>query len=120
MKQSGTTIKNVKSKIYSSLKYGKDDNGDYLYDIFDVKSVLNNIKSSFSSLSDKFSEVENALDDVVVYTKYGKDSSVSGSCGLCLFCPISGYYNTKSEKQYILNNTHFTNWTNYGFEYQNV
>lgn len=120
MKQSGTTIKNVKSKIYSSLKYGKNDYNQYIFDVFDVKSVLKNIKSSFSSLIDKFSEVENALDNVVVYSRSGEDSSVSGSCGLCLFCPISGYYNTKSEKQYILNNTHFTNWTNYGFEYQNL
>lgn len=114
----------IANKIKSCLRYGRANEGaadaDSEFDTYDIKDVISKIKSYYSGLSTKFDEVTNALDDVIIYNRAGSDSTVKGSCGMSLFCPVSGYYTKSSDKTLILNNSHFTTWTNYGFAYQGV
>lgn len=114
----------IANKIKSCLRYGRANEGaadaDSEFDTYDIKDVISKIKSYYSGLSTKFDEVTNALDDVIIYNRAGSDSTVKGSCGMSLFCPVSGYYYKSSHKTLINNNSHFTTWTNYGFAYQGV
>ena len=85
--------------INQALKYGYDEdasayNNGYVYDIFDVKGAINAVKSGYSSnntISSACSSVLNALNDVVIYNRTGNKAVVKGSCGMNLFCPLSGY-----------------------------
>ena len=86
------------SYVNQALKYGyssnaTDYNNGYPSDVFDVKGVMNALKgaSTYSSIKTHFTNVINALNNVVIYNRYGSNSAVNGSCGMNLFCPISGY-----------------------------
>ena len=83
-------------------KYGVDDDGNYLFDIFDAEDVLNNIKSNYSSLSTQVDACLAALDALVVYEEHG---SATSGCGLNIYCPVHSDYNRYSAKD-----TNFTNW----------
>ena len=98
--------------IYSAQKYGQseDEYGDAIYpfDIFDVKSTLSKLSSnsSYSSLSSQISAVNNAVDQLVIYEEHGEATT---GCGICLFCPMSGYsYPYDYNSSATLSN--FTNW----------
>lgn len=143
MTQSLTSIVNSSSKwstfagyINQALKYGYNDesyavqyNNGYAYDVFDVKGAINKLKaaSEYSSMSSKFTAVLNALNDVVIYNRYGSNASVRGSCGLCLFCPISGYNQINDatwdkiyyEANYDSTRTNFTKWQAFVARYGN-
>ena len=101
-----TAVNKAKKYGYSS-KYS-NYNGGYVYDIFDAKGALTQLKSSFSSAS---SEIQTVLDfysnnRLIAYERHG--SQMSGSNGLCLFCPISGA-NTISYC-YTSAHTNFSSW----------
>ena len=141
MTDSLSTIVNSSSKwntfaneVNKALKYGyssyaSDYNDGYSYDIFDIKGALEAVKSNstFSSASTQIDRVLNKLtgekDQVVIYNRFGSNSAVKNSCGLCLFCPISGYnqktgayfYNSNNEQvwyedTYSASRTNFTKW----------
>ena len=80
-------------------KYGADENGNYLYDIFDAEDVLNNIKNSYSSLSTKVDAAVAALEAVVVWEAHGEATS---GCGMNIYCPIN--------YKYYEEDTNFANW----------
>ena len=101
-------ISSLGNLINSAQKYGYDDENGYTFDIFDAKSALNKIKanSTFSSTSSKINAVNSLIDQLVIYEEHGEATS---GCGLCIFCPMSGYsypydYNSKQTK------SNFTNW----------
>lgn len=83
------------SLVNKAKKYGQADTNDYnngyVYDIFDAKGALTNVKgnSAFSSLSSQIDTVLSILEELVVYERHG--SQMNGSNGICMFCPISGY-----------------------------
>ena len=86
------------SYVNQALKYGYSSNATsynngYPSDVFDVKGVMNALKgaSAYSDIKTHFTNVINALNNVVIYNRYGSNSAVNGSCGMNLFCPISGY-----------------------------
>lgn len=91
------------SLVNKAKKYGKSDtsgyNNGYTFDVFDAKGALTYVKgnANFSSLSGKIDTVISLLDELVVYERHG--SQMSGSNGLCMFCPISGY-NQKTTMTY--------------------
>ena len=86
------------SLVNKAKKFGQADTNDYndgyVYDIFDAKGALTNVKgnSTFSSLSSQIDTILSILSEMVVYERHG--SQMSGSNGLCMFCPISGYNQT--------------------------
>ena len=116
----------LKGYINQALKYGYNSdassyNNGYVYDVFDVQGALNKMKTGYSSnttVVNKINTVLSKLSDVVIYNRYGSDSSVSGSCGMNLFCPISGYNQRSGETysgvyypaNYTTQCTNFTNW----------
>lgn len=122
--------------VNQALKYGYNEecgtsyNNGYPYDVFDINSAMNKLKNGYSSnstLVSKFSAVQTALNDLVIYKRSGSDSSVKGSCGLNLFCPLSGYNQlegaTWSGKYYPANYdsscTNFTKWQAFVEQYGN-
>ena len=135
---SKTKWTNFAADINKALKYGKSSaswaqteeyNYGYLSDIFDVKGAINALKndSTYSSLSTYFDNVLNRLNDVIVYNRYGSDSSVKGSCGMNLFCPICGnnlyqsgtYSGTYYEDCYGPTRTNFSKWQAFVQQYGN-
>ena len=125
-----------KTAVNKAQKYGQyfDENGDtitqynngYMYDIFDVVGALTELKkvSAYSSLSSKIQAVLDAHDEVVVHEIHGTD--MSGSHGMCLFCPISGYnlyepFDTTDDygdpvtypANYAAEDTNFTTWRDF-------
>ena len=118
---------NTARKYGQSTEEGAEEYNDgYLYDIFDVKGALTAVKSSFSSnktFTDKIDVVLGLLSQIIIYNRCG--SQVSGSNGLCMFCPISGYslYEpyVSSEGTYPANyaasDTNFTHWRNVCISY---
>ncbi len=86
------------SLVNKAKKFGQADTNDYndgyVYDIFDAKGALTNVKgnSTFSSLSSQIDTILSILSEMVIYERHG--SQMNGSNGLCMFCPISGYNQT--------------------------
>lgn len=116
----------LKGYINQALKYGYDSdassyNNGYVYDVFDVQGALTAMRSGYSSSSTIVSNIDTVLSklsDVIIYNRCGSDSSVKGSCGMNLFCPISGYNQrsgasysgTYYPANYTTQCTNFTNW----------
>ena len=108
--------KTLGNLINSAKKYGEteDDYGDTIYpfDIFDAKEVINKIvaNSAYSSLSSKAEAAKSAIDNLVIYEEHGEGTT---GCGLCVFCPMSGYsypYGYTSGGVQYGPSTNFTNW----------
>ena len=102
--------------INNAKKYGEDEDeyGDTIYpfDIFDAKEVLTKItaNSAYSSLSTQANNIKTLIDDLVVYEEHGEGTT---GCGLCIFCPMSGYsYPYEYTYQGVLYGpkTNFSNW----------
>ena len=141
MTTSLTSIVNSSSKwttftgyINQALKYGYSSdassyNNGYPYDVFDVNGAITKLQSAsaYSSLSSKFSAILTALNNVVIYNRYGSNNAVNGSCGMNLFCPISGYNQingatwsgTYYEANYDSTRTNFTKWQAFVAQYGN-
>ena len=85
-------------------KYGIDEDGYYLYDIFDAEDVLDNIAKNYSDLSSKVAATKVALNELVIWEDHGDATS---GCGMNIFCPIEKDYN-----RYYKADTNFTNWYN--------
>lgn len=83
-------------------KYGVDDDGNYLYDIYDAEDVLDKIAANYSSLASKVQAAKEALHDLVVYEEHGSGTS---GCGLNIFCPTEAQYN-----RYVKTDTTFEIW----------
>lgn len=95
---------------YTALSY----NNGYLFDIFNVSDFLTNMEkaSDYSSIKQDFTDLKTALNNLIAYNKTG--NAASGSCGLCFFCPLSGY---NSASIYTATKTNFSNWRNLVSEY---
>ena len=83
-------------------KYGVDDDGNYLYDIYDAEDVLDKIAANYSSLASKVQAAKEALHELVVYEEHGSGTS---GCGLNIFCPTEAQYN-----RYVKTDTTFSIW----------
>ena len=122
---SKTKWNKLKSAVNKAKKYGRFTDQDaqaynsgYLFDIFDVNDVLNEIiedQTNFPSTKELAQACQEALSDVVIYEEHGDGTT---GCGMNLFCPISGYGSTSS---YSTKNTNFSTWRqichNYGSWY---
>ena len=123
---SSSTWNKMANAINKAMKYGYDEeaseyNDGYSFDVFDVKGALTQLKSTYSSnsaLVAKFDKILEEFAKVVVYSRCG--TQMTGSNGMCLFCPISGYNQYKSMSsqgvtyapQYSEARTHFSKWRN--------
>lgn len=83
-------------------KYGIDEDGEYLYDIFDVEDVLDKIATNYPSLASKVTLAKSALKELVIWEDHGDATS---GCGLNIFCPINEDYN-----RYYEVDTNFVEW----------
>lgn len=86
----------------------------YQFDIFDIQDFCEKIaaSSTYKTTVTAVSEMKTALTDLVAYNKYGNDSS--DACGLCMFCPVSGYSYSYG---YASGETGFTTWQTFVKKY---
>ena len=99
--------------LNSCQRYGKTTSYGqivYPYDVFDVGSFITNIQTSDdyknkSTLMNKVSTLSTRYSSLVGYEFHGAKSS--GSTGLTLFAPVSGY---SSQSNYTTNSTTLTTW----------
>ena len=98
-----------RSKANNALRFGYDSDYGYTYDVYDVKGVLNALKSdnNYSSVASDIQDVLDALEELVVYNAYDESTYRSKKpCGMNMFIPVSGY----SVKNSYRDQSHFTNW----------
>ena len=93
-----------------SIKY----NEGYISDVFDVKSFIAAVKnnSTYSSMNNVLEDLSNKLNDLVIYSKAGKDTFEAN--GLCFYCPVSGANYSTS---YDAEKTAFNGWRDFSVEY---
>ena len=100
----------------NSLKFGIDDDNDYMYGIADMKSFINNANTQISGISTYTSAVLTALNNLVIYNKYctSYTSSTGYPCGVCVFIAhLDNDYKPYTRKaEYTTNDTKFTTWRN--------
>lgn len=94
-----------KTLVKGCQKFGYDSSYGYPYDVFDVKDFIKAMKEDVTYSSTGIDEVEKALEELVIYNIYGKDSADAG--GLNFFCAIGGY---GSRSSYTKSETYFDNW----------
>ena len=82
------------------------DNSQYYYGLYDVKDFLNKLSnnSTFNPGSNYITEVINARNELVKYSKAG--SSAGNANGLSLVWGISSY----AQQMYVAAETNFTKW----------
>ena len=114
---SSSVWSSFKSILTSCERFGATTSNNktyYYYDIFDVQDFIDNMKSSSTFSSVSMTALQSALNDFVVYDTYGchyTQSSVNlDPCGLCLFCPISGYAGYTGISTYNSDNTNYSTW----------
>ncbi len=96
------------SKILNECQqFGYDEDYGYSFDVFDLQDFINCIKKNSTYSAIGIEEVETALNDLIIYNVYGKDSS--DACGLCLFAPTS---NWTAKSDYTASDTKFSTWRN--------
>jgi hypothetical protein len=93
-----------------ALQFGYDEDYGYTYDVFDVKGVLDGLKSNstYSSISSQIQDVLDALEDLVIYNEYQSGYKTKKPCGINVLIPVSGY-TTKNEYK---NQCNFNVWYN--------
>ncbi len=100
----------------NSLKFGIDDDNDYMYGIADMKSFINNANTQINGISTYTSAVLTALNNLVIYNKYctAYTSSTGYPCGVCVFIAhLDNSYKPYTRKaEYTTNDTKFTTWRN--------
>ncbi len=108
--------KTLGNLIFSAQKYGADEEEDgytiYPFDIFDAKEVLTKItgNSAYTSLSSQANTIKNLIDQLVIYEEHGEGTT---GCGLCIYCPMSGYsypYDYEYSGVKYGPSSNFTNW----------
>ena len=97
-----STFVNNNIKANGIQQFGVDEDGNYLYDIYDAEDVLDKIAANYSSLATKVATAKAALKAVVVYEEHGSGTS---GCGMNIFCPTVSQYN-----RYYKTDTTFINW----------
>ena len=85
--------------------------GYYIYGTFDVKDMLNKMKSSsnYSSYTTEINNTISALDDLVVYSKAGQ--AAGESHGLCVVVSMDS--NNFVTDSYKTSETNFTAWRSF-------
>ena len=85
--------------------------GYYLYGTFDVKDMLNKMKSSsnYSSCTTEINNALSALDDLIVYSKAGQ--AAGESHGLCVVVSMDS--NNFVTDSYKASETNFTAWRSF-------
>ena len=93
-----------------ALQFGYDEDYGYTYDVFDVKGVLDGLKSNstYSSISFQIQDVLDALEGLVIYNEYQSGYKTKKPCGINVLIPVSGY-TTKNEYK---NQCNFDVWYN--------
>ena len=98
--------------------YVEDDygsSGEFVFDVVDVGDYISSVESTFSIDT---SSLANALDNLVIYNKYGKDKYEGGTrtvlSGLCLFAATTGNSN---KTDYSTSETNFTTWRTINMSY---
>ena len=103
-----------------ALRFGYDSSYGYAYDVYDMKGVLNRMKtangSPYSSITTQIDNLIDAIDELVVYNAFDEDSYTTKlPCGINMFIPTSGWnYKSTYNKQ-----SNFTNWYNLIVTYGN-
>ena len=105
------------SVVNQAEKYGyyedySEYNDCYVYDVFNLSTVLSSIKADSTYASVDVDSVIDAAEDLIAYNKAGKDSP--NACGLNVFCAISGI---NSKSCYGTDATRFTAWRNLNISY---
>ena len=93
-------IDNIDGKYY---EWGSNYFGTF--DAYDFFTKISDI-SFFSSLTSELSNIQAAVEDVVIYNAIGKDAGEAH--GISLFYPTSGSAN--KEAYYTLQQTSFSGW----------
>ncbi len=105
------------SVVNKAEKYGYYEdysqyNDGYVYDVFNLSTVLSSIKADSTYSSVDVDSVIAAAGELIAYNKAGKDSP--NACGLNVFCAISGI---NSKSCYSTDATRFTAWRNLNISY---
>ena len=108
--------------VNQATKYGQMDltkypqyssyNNGYVYDVFDIGSVITALLSGYSTestLVSRLNTLQTAYNALIAYEWHG--SAASGSSGLTLYCPVSGI-NYRSDYS-AEGMTNLTTWMNF-------
>ncbi len=106
------------SAYESSLKFGVDNDGDYMYGIADMNNFMSSVGSKKNSLKTYTDAVISALSNLVLYNKYCSDynSKTYKPCGICVFIAYTSnteYYPYTTKKDYTADDTKFSTWRTY-------